>query len=62
MEEQQKHYHFINSKTGYKIAYFTIPADTYPDSINELLEKRRKELAIEHGIFFDTIYWEVEKG
>ena len=60
-ENDKKHYHFVNSQTGYVIAYFTIAADTHPNLLSEALENRKKELAIEHGVFVDTIYWEVEK-
>jgi len=60
MESDKKQYHFINNQTGNKIAYLSIPADTQLDTLNEMLDKRRKELATEHGIFFETIYWEEE--
>jgi hypothetical protein len=61
MEDDKKHYQFVNSQTGYVIAYFTIPVNTHPDTVNQMLEDRKKELAIEHAVFVDTIYWKVEK-
>lgn len=61
MDDDKKHYHFINSQTGYVIAYLSIPLDTHPQTLAEMLEKRKKELAIEHGIYVETIYWEIEK-
>ncbi|RKR82745.1 hypothetical protein BDD43_2930 [Mucilaginibacter gracilis] len=61
MEDEKKQYHFVNSQTGYVIAYLSIPVDTYPEALTVMLEKRRKELAVQHGIYVETIYWEEKK-
>lgn len=61
MDDQKKQYQFVNGQTGYVIAYLTVDTDTHPDSLNQVLENRKKELAIEHGIFVDTIYWKLGK-
>lgn len=58
-EEDKKHYRFVNSKTGNVIAYFSIPLNA--DNETDMLETKRKELATEHGAFFETIYWEIDK-
>jgi len=60
MEDNKKHYHFKNSQTGNIIAYFTIEVDIPEEEIIEMLESKRKALATENKIFFDTIYWELE--
>jgi hypothetical protein len=62
MEADKKHYRFVNNQTGYAIAYFSIPITSTETEIGELLEKRRKDLATEHGIYYETISWEIDKA
>jgi hypothetical protein len=61
METDKKHYHFKNSQTGNIIAYFTIEVDISEEEVHQILENKRKALAVENKIFYDTIYWEIEK-
>ncbi|MEO6524392.1 MAG: hypothetical protein ABIN91_22095 [Mucilaginibacter sp.] len=61
MEDNKKHYHFKNIQTGNIIAYFTIEVDIPEGEIIEILENKRKALAVQNKLFYDTIYWEVEK-
>ncbi len=61
MDSDKKAYRFINSKTGYAIAYLSLPVDMGKDAMVSALETRRKELAVEHKIFVETIYWEAEE-
>ena len=58
MKTPDKHYKFINSKTGYVIYHYTIK-----DGLNEAdtkaeLEKVRTDVAVKNNIFLSTIYWE----
>jgi hypothetical protein len=61
MSDDKKQYRFINNQTGYAIAYLSISENEPTEHHRDLLEKRRKELAIEHGLYFETIYWELDK-
>lgn len=61
MEEDKKYYQFVNGQTGNVIAYLSVAISISPDAMNEILDQRRKELATEHGIYFETIYWEADK-
>jgi hypothetical protein len=61
MQEDKKHYRFVNGQTGYVIAYFSVSIETSPEELNKLLDKKKKQLAIEHEIYFETIYWETDK-
>jgi hypothetical protein len=56
MKVAQKHYKFINSKTGYVIYHYTLKGDLKVE-----LEKIKANVATKNAIFLDTIYWEEEK-
>ena len=58
MEGADKHYKFINSKTGYTIFYHTLSGSLDADKAKEELEKVKAQVAIENKIFADTLYWE----
>jgi hypothetical protein len=58
MKKSAKHYKFINSKTGNAIYYCTISDDLAPEKIKEELEKVRAKVAIQNGIFVETLFWE----
>ena len=58
MEASEKHYKFINSKTGYAIFYHSLKADLSPDKVKEELEKVKAQVAIKNEIFAETLYWE----
>jgi len=58
MEAADKHYKFINSKTGYAIFYHTLKSDLTADKIKEELEKVKAQVAVKNNIFADTLYWE----
>ncbi|EHQ31205.1 hypothetical protein [Mucilaginibacter paludis] len=61
MDDDKKHYHFVNSQTGNVIAYLSVPASASAESLDVILDKRRKELAVEHGLYFEIIYWKLER-
>ena len=53
-----KHYKFINSKTGYVIYYHSLSSAMTPDEIKAELEKVKAQVAINNSLFSDTIYFE----
>jgi hypothetical protein len=53
-----KHYKFINSKTGYVIFYHSLSAGLSADEVRAELEKIRAKVAIQNGIYHETVYWE----
>ena len=53
-----KHYKFINSKTGYVIYYHSVSSAMTPDEIKAELEKVKAQVAINNSLFSDTIYFE----
>jgi NMD protein affecting ribosome stability and mRNA decay len=61
METDKKHYHFINTQTGNTIAHFTVSIEISDIELKELLETKKKALAVENKIFVDTIYWEIAR-
>ncbi|MCC8425627.1 hypothetical protein [Mucilaginibacter sp. UR6-11] len=61
MKAAQKHYKFINSKTGYVIYHYTIKNSLNEADIKAELEKVKAEVATKNSIFLNTIYWEEEK-
>jgi hypothetical protein len=61
MKKANKHYKFINSKTGNAIYYHSISEDSETEKIKEELEKIRARVAIQNGIFLETVYWEEMK-
>ena len=58
MKKPNKHYKFINSKTGYVIYYHSISDDLEAEKTKEELEKIRAQVAIQNGIYLGTVYWE----
>ena len=62
MKPADKHYKFINSKTGNVIFHFTITGDLPETDIKTELEKVKADVARKNGVFLNTIYWEEEKN
>ena len=58
MKKPNKHYKFINSKTGYVIHYHSISDDLEEKKAKEELEKIKAQVAIQNGIYLGTVYWE----
>jgi hypothetical protein len=56
--KKSKHYKFINNKTGNAIYYYSISDDLEPKKIKEELEKVQAKVAIQNGIFIETVFWE----
>jgi hypothetical protein len=61
MKTPNKHYKFINSKTGYVIYHYTIKEALSEEDTKAELEKVRAEVATKNSIFSNTIYWEEDK-
>jgi hypothetical protein len=61
MKAADKHYKFINSKTGYVIFHLTIAGDLPETDVKTELEKVKADVASKNKVFLDTIYWEEEK-
>ncbi len=53
-----KHYKFINSKTGNVLFYHSLNSDMGAAEIKIELEKIKAHVAIQNAVFLDTIYWE----
>jgi uncharacterized protein YpmB len=62
MNTADKHYKFINSKTGYVIFYYSLSSGLSADEVKAELEKIKTQVAIKNGIYQDTIYWEEIKS
>ena len=58
MKKADKHYKFINSKTGYAIYYYSLHDDLGPEKTKEELEKIKAQVAIQNGIYVGTVFWE----
>jgi hypothetical protein len=58
MKKSSKHYKFINNKTGNAIYYYSISDDLEPKKVKEELEKVQAKVAIQNGIFIETVFWE----
>lgn len=58
MKQALSHYQFVNSQTGNVIAYLSLPAQLKDKELTEQLEKKRAELAIEHKMFYEQIFWQ----
>jgi hypothetical protein len=58
MKKSSKHYKFINNKTGNAIYYYSISDDLEPKKVKEELEKIQAKVAIQNGIFIETVFWE----
>ncbi|AMR31577.1 hypothetical protein A0256_09145 [Mucilaginibacter sp. PAMC 26640] len=58
MDTADKHYKFINSKTGYAIYYYTIHAGLLPEQVKAELDKIKAQVAIKNSLYQETLYWE----
>jgi hypothetical protein len=58
MNTADKHYKFINSKTGYVIFYSSLSTGLSPEQEKAELEKIKTQVAVKNGIYQGTIYWE----
>jgi hypothetical protein len=61
MKPADKHYKLINSKTGYVIYYHSISCDCPAEEAKAELQGVRTRVAIQNGIYLETIYWEEMK-
>ncbi|TSJ38763.1 hypothetical protein FO440_19865 [Mucilaginibacter corticis] len=62
MKVAEKHFKFINSKTGYVIYYYTLKEHLDDADTKAMLEKIKADVASKNSLFLDTIYWEEEKA
>jgi hypothetical protein len=58
METNEKHYKFINSKTGNVIFYHSLHGSLTTEEIKEELKKVQERVAVQNTIYLDTVYWE----
>lgn len=58
MNTAVKHYKFINSKTGYVIFYHSLSAGLSADELKAELERIKTLVAVQNGIYQNTVYWE----
>ncbi|WP_374949406.1 hypothetical protein [Mucilaginibacter sp.] len=58
MNTADKHYKFINSKTGYVIFYHSLSGQLSAEEIKAELDRIRTQVAIQNGIYQQTVYWE----
>jgi hypothetical protein len=58
MNTADKHFKFINSRTGYVIFYTSLSANLSPEEQKAELDKIRVQVAIKNNIFHGTVYWE----
>ncbi|GAA3981135.1 hypothetical protein [Mucilaginibacter dorajii] len=58
MKPADKHYKFINSKTGYAIYYHSISSNLDAEEIKNQLQEIKARVAIQNGIYLETVYWE----
>ncbi|OJW15264.1 MAG: hypothetical protein C0154_16895 [Mucilaginibacter sp.] len=58
MNTGDKHYKFINSRTGYVIFYTSLNKDLDKDQIQAELEKIKEQVAVKNGLYHGTVYWE----
>jgi hypothetical protein len=58
MSTVDKHYKFINSKTGYVIYYHSVKPEIEADELKEALERIKDQVAISNNIYRETVYWE----
>ena len=58
MNTAEKHFKFINSKTGYVIFYSSVSTSLNPDEQKAELEKIKAQVAIKNRIYLETVYWE----
>ena len=53
-----KHYKFINSRTGYSIYYHSLSSDLKSEEIKAELEKIKAQVASQNSILLTTVYWQ----
>jgi len=58
MSTVDKHYKFINSKTGYVIYYHSVKPGMDAEELKAALEKIKDQVAISNDIYRETVYWE----
>jgi hypothetical protein len=58
MNTADKHYKFINSRTGYAIYYHSLGSSLTAEEIKAELEKIKAQVAIKNDIYQETVYWE----
>jgi hypothetical protein len=56
MNTADKHFKFINSKTGYVIFYSSVSTSLNPDEQKAELEKIKAQVAIKNLIYQETVY------
>ena len=61
MKKDEKHYKFINSKTGYVIFYHSLDGSLKAEKEKEELNKIKAKVATQNGIYMETVYWEEVK-
>ena len=58
MKKPNKHYKFINSKTGNVIHYHSMVENADKQKVKDELDAIKKDVAIKNGIYLGTVYWE----
>ncbi|WP_184541876.1 hypothetical protein [Mucilaginibacter sp. FT3.2] len=58
MKPADKHYKFINSKTGYAIYYHSLSSSLDTEEIKKQLQEIKARVAIQNKIYLETVYWE----
>lgn len=61
MKAGDKHYKCVNSRTGYAIYYHSLSGMLSDEETKTELEKIRARVAIQNGIYLETLYWEEMK-
>lgn len=61
MKPADKHYKFINSRTGYAIYYYSLRSDLPEAEAKHQLQDVKARVAIQNGIYLETVYWEEMK-
>lgn len=62
MNTADKHFKFINSKTGYVIFYTSLNAGLPTEKLKEELERVKFQVASKNGLYHGTVYWEEIKA
>lgn len=58
MKQELKHYEFINLQTGNVISYITLPASLTGAELEQQLERKKTELAVNKRLYLELIYWQ----
>jgi hypothetical protein len=58
MKPADKHYKFINSKTGYVIYYHSVSSERPAEEVRAELQEVKTRVAIQNRIYLETVYWE----